>query len=129
MTTLAQQSEPLRLITGEAGGGDPARDFWLLVALLGGVFIVSSCGAAYLWWKRTLTHDPSEYAFRAMARRLGIARTDRRAIRTLAQRQGRAPVALLVSPSALRASLEDRSSIENLDRSTLDRLRKQLRPA
>ncbi len=124
MTTRAPNPEPLRLITGETVGGDPAREFWLLVGVLAVLFLFSTLGAMFLWWRRTVTTDAGDFAFRALARRLGIARQDRSVIRRLAQLRGSAPVALLVSPSALRDAIEAcrHNKEANLDRDSLDRL-------
>ncbi len=128
MTARAPHPEPLQLITGEAVGGDPARQFWLLVGILSILFLLSTLGAIFLWWRRTLSTDAGDFAFRTLARRLGVARRDRSLIRRLAKIRGSAPVALLVSPSALRDAIETcrHSKEADLDRDSLDRLMERL---
>ncbi len=131
MMTRAPNAEPLRLITGETVGGDPAREFWLLVGVLAILFLVSTLGAMFLWWRRTVTIDAGDFAFRTLARKLGVARHDRSVVRRLAQLRGYAPAALLVSPSALRDAIETcrHNKEANLDRASLDRLMERLAPA
>lgn len=125
MLTLARNPEPLRLITGAPGPSDASGQFWLFVALSAGVFILSSLGALYLWSRRGLDRDPSEFAFRTLARRLGVRRRDVRQLRALARSKGLPPVALLMSPSALRDAIE-RAKGESTDRASIERLSRRL---
>ena len=78
-----------------------------------------------------MTADAGEFAFRTLARKLGVARQDRSVVRRLAQLRGSAPAALLVSPSAMRDAIETcrHNKEANLDRDSLDRLMDQLAAA
>lgn len=103
-TLLARLEGPLRLVLDEPA--DPAARFWVMVAVLGGAAMVSGTTAIYLLWRRSLVVDPADYAFRRLARRLGMAQRERRLLRQMAEEQGVPPVALLMSPWALRRVLE-----------------------
>jgi hypothetical protein len=51
--------------------------------------------------------DPRELAFRSLSRKIGLSSKQTSAIRAIAQRDGVHPVGLLMSPSAVRASLPE----------------------
>lgn len=125
MLTLARNPEPLRLITGAPSPSDASAQFWLFVALSAALFVLSSLGALYLWSRRGLERDPSEFAFRTLARRLGVRGRDARQLRALARSRGLAPVALLMSPSALRDAI-DRAKADSTDRASIERLTRKL---
>ena len=85
-----------------AGGGGVPR--WLLWGVV--VLLVMVAGV----WIRGMKQqrvDPRELAFRSLARKIGLSYKQTSAIRVIAQRDGVHPVGLLMSPSAVRASLPE----------------------
>ena len=92
--------EPIRLVDAH---GAPAADAtpwltWALFALAGLALVAAiATAAAFLLPRIRPDHDPADRAFRALSRRLRIPRTHRAALRSLAQRAGAPPVALLLS--------------------------------
>jgi hypothetical protein len=66
-----------------------------------------------LWWRwRASRSEPAEVAFRKLARRMGLTRAERRAIRKAAG--GTAPVALLLSADALERAVASTSTDAHL---------------
>lgn len=66
-----------------------------------------------LWWRwRASKCEPAEVAFRKLARRMGLTRAERRAIRRAAG--GTAPVALLLSADALERAVASASTDAHL---------------
>ena len=127
MLMLAAQPEPLRLITTESPPTSGPGEFWLIVGVCLLVFVVSSLGAVYLLWRRSLDGDPSDFAFRAMARRLGVSRHERRLLREIARERSIPPAALLTSPAALAETLQEARRAHGGDeRKLIDRIARRL---
>ncbi len=127
MLTLAAQPEPLRLITTESAPHSSPGEFWLIVGVCLFVFVISSLGAVYLLWRRSLDSDPSDFAFRAMARKLGVSKRERRLLREIARERSIPPAALLASPAALAETLQEaRRAHGGDDRKAIDRIARRL---
>jgi len=91
------------------------RNAWLLAAA------VASAGAAGLILAaiavdRRRRGDDADRAFRVLAPKLGLSRRERRALRSIAERAGVAPAALLLSPEALARALRTISPAPEHDR-------------
>lgn len=88
-----------RLAGGLTPDPGPATDWALLLTVASAVVVVNA--TLWLAW-RWMRRDPLERAFVLCAARARLGRRARRAVRTLAQAIGQAPVALLLSEHALR---------------------------
>lgn len=103
---LAQSPDgPVRLITGE-----PPQSAQHVLPLWLGLAIISLIIAGGLLVWAAITHraareaNPSEYAFRALARRMRLSARHAALVRRLAAGVQCAPVAILVSDHAFRAA-------------------------
>jgi len=125
---IAQVEGPLRLI-GDAESAPEARS-WAALALAALLVMLASSGVALVLFRRgRVLASPSEFAFRAMARRLGARRRDRRTIARLAERIDAEPVALLISPGALEraaAASPDEQSQQHPTDAAIDRVLRRL---
>jgi hypothetical protein len=104
---LAQSPEgPVQLMTG--GPPAPVRHIISLelgLAIIGAIVAVALVSWAILARRAAIERNPSEYAFRALARQLGVSHGRASLIRKLAAAAQCAPVALLVSDHALQAAI------------------------
>lgn len=100
-------AKPIQLVLPH----DPAPGTAAPVPLWPVVVLVPLCiAAAILLRKQARRESPADAAFRKLARRVGLSGSDRRALSEIA---GDAhPVALLLSPWALRRALEAAGSDE-----------------
>jgi hypothetical protein len=103
---LAQSPDgPVRLITGEPAASVERAVSWPMALGAIGVLVAVAC---FVWsavaLRAAVAREPSEYAFRALARRLRVPARHAALIRKLASCAQCAPVALLVSEHALHAA-------------------------
>jgi hypothetical protein len=100
--------EPIRLVTGADEVAPASVDLLTLsllsagvVGLIGLVVVVVRVVLPRISFDR----DPTELAFSALARKLGLGRAQRATVRTLAEAIGEAPVALTLCRSAFARAL------------------------
>lgn len=96
---------------------------WLLVTLMAPAALALLYGVAWLVLRGRdrRAHDDGERAFRALSRRMGLARSQREFLRRLAQRSGIPGVALLLSEGAFMQA--ERKADCQTDEATLRRVR------
>jgi predicted signal transduction protein with EAL and GGDEF domain len=80
--------------------------WWALGLALVGASLAASALGAWLWHRSGPAGSPSERAFRAMSRRLGLSAEHRRTVRALADELGAPPVALVICRSAYERAVE-----------------------
>ncbi len=116
--------DPLRLVTGEEP--EAPSVLWVLAIAVGAMALAGLVLYLIALHRARMARNPDEYAFRVMARRLRVPGSHAALIRRLAAAHSTAPpVALLISGSALAASLE---SFEQHNPSRRDRrVSRQLR--
>lgn len=80
----------------------PESDWlWWLLVISGTLAGVSVCVTLWLLRDRAIRRDPEGYAFGVLARKLRLTREQREAAKRLGEARGVAPVAFLVSPTAM----------------------------
>jgi hypothetical protein len=82
----------------------PAGWWEMPLAVLGALMVA---GGILLLIRCYNRRDAAGCAFVSLSRRLGLCRRERRVVRRLAERSGVAPVALLLSGSALRRAVAE----------------------
>ncbi|MBX3363499.1 MAG: hypothetical protein KF866_01930 [Phycisphaeraceae bacterium] len=79
--------------------------FWVSVAAWALVAVLSTAAAVWIVWRQALAERPAEWAFRSLARGLGLTRGQIQTIRSIAAEMGKPPVALLLCPDALTSRM------------------------
>ena len=101
MTRLLAQTRDVQIILP---GREAPPSLLLWAGCLAALATLALLAVLVIRW-RARRYDPAEAAFGKLARRAGLRRRERTALRALARAAGiDRPVALLVSPSALRSA-------------------------
>ncbi len=98
--------EPVGIVTGEVEGIGVALSVvlpWMMVCVGGGLMAGVSLHSL---WRRYARLPDAERAFLLLSFRLRLGRRERAAVREMARAIGGAPVALLVSETALQRGIE-----------------------
>ncbi len=123
LLSLAQSPEgPIHLVTGAPPvAAPPMMPLWLGLTIIAAVVVIALVAWFVLWRRAAVENDPAEYAFRTLCRHIGVQGRRQALLRRLAATARCAPVALLVSDSALRtaALCHERSNPGRRDRALL----------
>lgn len=116
--------QPIQLVTGDEHGG---RAWLWMVAAAGTVAVVLS-GLVWAWAVRraAIARQPAEYAFRSLAKELGVKPGLARLVHRLSPVHTRAaPVALLLSGHALAEAITsfEQHNPSRRDRRVIERVR------
>ncbi len=100
---MSLQGGPTELYLPAAEVVEQGAGLWIWFGWVAVVLVL----VATVLWVRAMNHkriDPRELAFRAMIKKLGLSNSQVSSIRTLAETSGAPPIALIMSPSAVRSA-------------------------
>ncbi len=119
--TIARAVE---LVTNRARPAANGGEAWWWAAVLAGLLMVALGAMVWDWWRKK---SGTERGFELLCWRLGVRGPEKQALRSLARGAGVAPVALVLSPGALRWAIDRASAAGRVVQpTTLDRLRQRL---
>ena len=101
---MLTQVEPIRLSTGQPEPAPSVLPLWIGLVFVGVAILVTLAAWAWSIYCAKVEANPTEYAFAAMAKRLGISGGQQELLRRLAAGARTAPVALLLSDHALEVA-------------------------